>query len=191
MMTPAGSLDESDDALVQRVLGGDVAAFAGLLRRHEQQVRRVVSVMLRDAAATDNLVQQVFLQAYRKLHYYEIGRDFSRWLHTLARNMTRNEIRHAAFEHRCYEEYRAYVTTTIENDESTAERARRVDEAMVDCRRHLSSVAEQALVLKYEDARSLDEVAAALGRTVGATRQLLFRAREALRVCVQQRLAVE
>jgi DNA-directed RNA polymerase specialized sigma24 family protein len=52
-------------------------------------------------------------------------------------------------------------------------------------------VAARALELRFEEALSVEQVAAALGRTAAATRQLLFRARAAVRACIERRLAVE
>jgi RNA polymerase sigma-70 factor (ECF subfamily) len=134
------------------------------------------------------MVQQVFVHAYQKLDKYEPGRNFSTWLRTVACNLVRDEMRKAAFEHRCHEDYRRYVATVADASKTEDEHIVQMEEAVADCRRRLQPAADRALTLRYGEALSLDAVAARLGRTLAATRQLLFRAREALRACVQHAL---
>ena len=56
-----------DGRLVERTLGGDRAAFEELYDRHRRRLRVVVSCATGDASAVDDLIQECFLRAYRKL----------------------------------------------------------------------------------------------------------------------------
>jgi DNA-directed RNA polymerase specialized sigma24 family protein len=64
-----------------------------------------------------------------------------------------------------------------------------MDEAVAACRARLPAAASRALALHYDEGRTIEDIARVLQRTVAGTRQLLFRARVALRQCVQERLA--
>ena len=57
--------EESDVALVQRVLGGDVEAFAGLVARHRDRGLRYAAAMLGESADAEEAVQDAFVRAYR------------------------------------------------------------------------------------------------------------------------------
>lgn len=75
-----------DRALVARVLlGEDRHAFEQLLRRHQGMVRAQLRRLLHgDAAAADDLAQETFLLAWRKLDQFRGEARFSTWLYRIA-----------------------------------------------------------------------------------------------------------
>ncbi len=180
---------------VAQVLAGDVEAYASLVQAHQQQVWRLAAYALRDRAATEDLVQQVFLTAYEKLDRYDPERDFGAWLRTIARNQVRNELRRTARETRWMSRYRDHVERRLERSagaeaaEEADEVAEELREHLAECRKELAEPARRALALRYEQSQGFDEIAEALGRTVAATRQLLTRVRLALRRCLEARRA--
>jgi RNA polymerase sigma-70 factor (ECF subfamily) len=75
-----------DRALVTRVLlGNDRRAFEQLLRRHQGMVRAQLRRLLHgDEAAADDLAQETFLLAWRKLDQFRGEAKFSTWLYRIA-----------------------------------------------------------------------------------------------------------
>ena len=75
-----------DQSLVARVLlGNDRRAFEQLLRRHQGTVRAQLRRLLRgDEAAADDLAQEAFLLAWRKLDQFRGEAKFSTWLYRIA-----------------------------------------------------------------------------------------------------------
>jgi RNA polymerase sigma-70 factor (ECF subfamily) len=75
-----------DRALVARVLlGDDRNAFEQLLRRHQGMVRAQLRRLLHgDVAAADDLAQETFLLAWRKLDQFRGEARFSTWLYRIA-----------------------------------------------------------------------------------------------------------
>jgi RNA polymerase sigma-70 factor (ECF subfamily) len=75
-----------DRALVARaLLGNDRRAFEQLLRRHQGMVRAQLRRLLRgDEAAADDLAQETFLLAWRKLEQFRGEARFSTWLYRIA-----------------------------------------------------------------------------------------------------------
>lgn len=75
-----------DRALVARVLlGDDRNAFDQLVRRHQGMVRAQLRRLTNgDAAAADDLAQETFLQAWRKLNQFRSEAQFSTWLFRIA-----------------------------------------------------------------------------------------------------------
>lgn len=75
-----------DQALVVRVLAGsDRSAFEQLLRRHQGMVRAQLRRLLHgDEAGADDLAQETFLLAWRKLDQYRSEARFSTWLYRIA-----------------------------------------------------------------------------------------------------------
>lgn len=85
-VTDSASEARIDKALVARVLlGDDRNAFEQLLRRHQGMVRAQLRQLLNgDHAAADDLTQEVFLRAWRKLEQFRGEARFSTWLYRIA-----------------------------------------------------------------------------------------------------------
>ena len=85
-------LADLDDAkLVERsATGGDNAAFAELVRRHQGKVRGLLLRLTANATVADDLAQEVFLRAYRGLVGFEGRSRFSTWLYRIAYNVFLN-----------------------------------------------------------------------------------------------------
>ena len=75
-----------DQTLVTRVrLGNDPRAFEQLVRRHQGMVRAQLRRLLHgDHAAADDLAQEAFLLAWRKLDQFRGEARFSTWLYRIA-----------------------------------------------------------------------------------------------------------
>lgn len=76
----------SDLELVTRVAGSDdQAAFRQLAERHQAAIRGFLRRLLAgDHSSADDLAQETFLIAYRKIHGWHGSGSFSSWLHTIA-----------------------------------------------------------------------------------------------------------
>jgi len=181
----AGDPADTDD-LVRRVLGGEIECFGVLVERHETEVWKVAVSVLGDRAAAEELVQQTFVNAYERLGQYEQGRDLGRWLRGIARNQVREKLRNSSRERTYLSHYQHYLLALYDDDDGAERRTREVRAAVSGCRERLSPVAARAVNLHYDEGRPVEEVAALIGRTAAATRQLLFRARTALRDCLQR-----
>ena len=84
-----------DADLIARVLSRhDQHAFAELVRRYQSPVRAFLARMTRgDTHLADDLAQETFLKAWRKLHTYRGGAQFSTWLFGIAVNEFRSVAR--------------------------------------------------------------------------------------------------
>jgi RNA polymerase sigma-70 factor (ECF subfamily) len=184
----------SDDELVLRVRAGERELFAEIIRRHYRSVWRIAaSGLAADRVATENLVQQSFVDVFEDLHQYrpQPGKDLGCWIRQVARNVVKMELRRQLRETNRMSHYRHYLAALYADDTRAEEEEKRLQRAIASCRTRLGATAARALELRYGEARDISHVAAVLGRTLGATRQLLFRSRMALRLCVEKRLAAE
>lgn len=182
------SADLPDALICQRVLAGETALYATLVARHQGAVFRVAAALLGEPVAARAVVQQVFVAAYEHLDQYRVELPFAAWAKAIARNVVRKEALRASREERRLQLYRDFVLASLDEGDTTETRQRRIDEAVRACRDALGPTAARALALRYDEGRPLEEVAAALERGLGATRQLLFRVRLVLRDCLQRRL---
>ncbi len=183
------SVTNGDDA-VRRVLAGDTEAFADIVREHRADVWKVVVAMMGDEASSDALAQQTFINAYERLDQYRWG-DLARWLKAIARNLVRSEMRRRSREIERMRHYHDYMVALYEDDDRAEAHEHAMERAVASCRETMAPTAVRALTLYYDQGLVLADVAAAIGRSLVATRQLLFRARAAVRLCAERKLAAE
>jgi len=71
----------SDEALLQRVRGGDRESLALLFRRYARLVRRIGERILGDKSEADDLVQEAFLYLHRKNYLFDRSKGSARsWI---------------------------------------------------------------------------------------------------------------
>jgi RNA polymerase sigma-70 factor (ECF subfamily) len=91
------TLPEDDEALVRRVVQGELEAFRELVDRYQDPVFRVVRSLSRSPAEWEDLAQDVFVAAYRALPDFDAARGlFKSWLFAIARNRCMNQTRRPA-----------------------------------------------------------------------------------------------
>jgi RNA polymerase sigma-70 factor (ECF subfamily) len=74
----------TDGVLVERACAGDTEAFGELVDRHREAVFRAALAALRDPAEADDVAQDAFLLAYRKLRSFRGESSFRTWILTIA-----------------------------------------------------------------------------------------------------------
>ena len=84
--------------LVARVISGDEPqAFAELVKMHQSRIRAFLLRLTRgDGALSDDLAQEVFLTAYKKIKSFQGTGSFSAWLHKIAYTAFLQNLRQAA-----------------------------------------------------------------------------------------------
>ena len=86
----------SDEEIVARVQGGELALYEILMRRHNQQAYRAVRSILREEGEVEDVVQEAYFSAYRHLAEFEGRARFSTWLVRIAINAALDRRRQRA-----------------------------------------------------------------------------------------------
>src|SRR5436190_993344 len=76
----------SERALVREAQKGSERAVEALFRRHWPSTHRAAFLVVRDAAAAEDIVQDAFLAALGALDRFDRRRPFGPWLHRIAIN---------------------------------------------------------------------------------------------------------
>lgn len=80
--------------VIHRVLRGDVDSFRLLVERYQGPVIRMIRNITGDSYICEDIAQDVFFTAYKKLGTFDPGRSsFSTWLFTIARNRSINAVK--------------------------------------------------------------------------------------------------
>lgn len=86
-------MDETDEDLARRYVGGDSSAFDVLFLRYQPRLRAVFARSFSDHQAVEDLVQATFLKLHRGRERYDSSRPFRPWLFTIAMGLRQDELR--------------------------------------------------------------------------------------------------
>ena len=88
--------DAGDEALMARFQGGDRAAFALLVRRHQTPLYNFALRHLANAGAAEEVVQDAFMRVVQNASDFRRTSRFTAWLYTIARNLCIDILRKKA-----------------------------------------------------------------------------------------------
>lgn len=89
---------KTDLELIQDVKCGQKKSFEILVQRHEKFLMKTIVRMTRDLDAAEDVVQDTFIKAYKRLSLFEGRSSFRSWLYQIALNTARNRFRKHARE---------------------------------------------------------------------------------------------
>ncbi|MFB0524852.1 MAG: sigma-70 family RNA polymerase sigma factor [Phycisphaerae bacterium] len=80
--------------VIHQVLNGDVDSFRLLVQRYQRPVISMIKNIINDQHMCEDVAQDVFLTAYKKLDSFDPARsNFSTWLFTIAKNKSLNVLK--------------------------------------------------------------------------------------------------
>ncbi len=165
----------SDADLIARVLAReDHNAFGELVRRHQSPVRAFLTRMTRgDTHLADDLAQETFLKAWKKLHSFRGSARFSTWLFGIAFNEFRD------FARRRKELALEGADNLPEELAGAHDPLLRMD--LTEALKSLSSHERAAVVLNCQNGLSHDEVSQVLDCPLGTVKTNILRGKDKLR----------
>ncbi|MFL6260847.1 MAG: RNA polymerase sigma factor [Thermoanaerobaculia bacterium] len=180
---------KTDAELAASAVKGSQDAFRELVRRFERPVYSLVLRMVQDPATAEDLAQEVFVKAFRRLSTYDPQWKFSSWLFKIAHNTTIDHLRRGApetvpLEAGQDEEGRGGLAAvladqTAEDPGAAAERrdlARSLERAI----RRLRPDYREAVLMFYVHGASYQEICEVTGQPLGTVKTNLHRARKEL-----------
>ncbi len=190
---PNAAARDPDAKLMLRAKQGDEVAFTQLVTSYQDRLVGVLTHLVQDRQAAEDLAQEVFLKIYKARHGYEPTAKFSTYLFRIANNLASNRRRDVG---------RKREVTLVGSDSGPlgarpAEQILAETSGMMPARQfariEIQAVVQDALSTLNENQRmavllhkfeemSYIDIAATLDTTVSAVKSLLSRARENLRV---------
>lgn len=181
-------LDAGVVALVDRAKDGDRAAFAELYDVYVDQIYGFVRRRVDSTELAEDLVGDVFLRAWRRLDTFEWqGVDVGAWLTTIARNRVYDHYKSARNRlERTTDTFHERPGDSVPTDDPERitmgrDMARSLGRAL----EQLKPDHREVIELRFVHDLPVAETAAVLGRTVGATKALQYRALRALATLVR------
>lgn len=181
-LTSTSPADFNDSTLVQRTLEGDRDAYGQIVARYQSLICSVAYSGTGDFSRSQDLAQETFLIAWKRLCDLRDPAHLRAWLCGIARNLVHNARRSAGREPAEIGESLDPLQEVTAADRSPSDQTiRREEEAIL--WRSLGRIPEnyrEPLILFYREHRSVEQVARALDLSVDATKQRLSRGRALL-----------
>ena len=174
----------SDETVVRRCLAGEREAFEILFERYRQQV---FALALRYSGSHDeaaDLLQDVFLKVFERLHLFKFQSAFSTWLYRIAVNTSLDRRRWRKRREDPPEGWREQPVPDRPDEGVFQERVRgEIEEALQELPEHFRLV----VILKDMQDFPYEEIASILGISRGTVASRLNRGRKALRKILERR----
>ena len=176
---------QSDERLVALLRRGNDHAFEVIVDRYQARLLGFCRQMLGSTEDAEDILQEVFVNAYRAMLADEREIKLRPWLYRIARNRCLNHLRKPVAEGKDTMDTHPTVDAA-----STHERVQNREEfrQLISDVGRLPETQRSALLLREMDAMSYEEIAQAMQTTVPSVKSLLVRARIALAEESQARL---
>ena len=172
-----------DAAIVQRVLAGDVDAFATLVERYRDRCGRYAMRMLGNREDAEEVLQDAFVRAYRSLGRCEDPDRFGACLFRILVNRCRTEgARRARRSQTFLSDEAALMSASEEHPADQRAWREEIGRALATLRPEQ----REAFLLKYVEGMEYDEMAILTGVGVSALKMRVMRACDRLRELLKE-----
>lgn len=179
----------TDAELVALALTGSQEAFRELVTRFERPVYSLVARMVHDSATAEDLAQEIFVKAFRRLDTYDPARKLSSWLFKIAHNTTIDFLRRGApdtvpLEATAEDDDRGGLAAVLSDagteDPGAAAERRQMARALERAIASLRPEYREPVLLRYVEGLSYQEICELTGQPLGTVKTNLHRARKEL-----------
>ena len=163
-----------------QALGGSQSAFEQIVRRYQRPIISLIARMTKDRALAEDLAQETFVKAFRSLAAFDTTRRLSSWLFRIAHNTALDALRRSrspVISTVAMSTFDDRPATSPEPDPVVREALGQALEAAL---AQLRPDHSAAIMLRYEEGLSFDEIGIVLGVPEVTARSHVHRARKEL-----------
>jgi RNA polymerase sigma-70 factor (ECF subfamily) len=171
----AAQSEASDEALIQSMADGDKRAFKLLYVRHHVRVFRFVMRLAGNESIAEEVVNEVFLEAWRHAQDFKGRSQVATWLLSIARFKTLSECRRRS-EAQLDEVTAAVIEDTSDTPSISMEKHQRSD-ILQKCLAKLSPIHREVINLIYYQGKKVEEVAQFTGAPISTIKTRMHYAR--------------
>jgi RNA polymerase sigma factor (sigma-70 family) len=192
MVAPPVSSRDEDHELVAAVRAGDDRAFEVLYERYRERITGFVNGYVKDHARAEDVTQEVFFSASRRMRASEGAIAFRPWIYEIARNACIDQFRRSSsrVQELSFDEQQeglgiaegTRLVAPEDGPEEAAGQAERLND-LYGALGDLSESHHRILVLRELEGRSYQEIGERMGISKAGVESTLFRARK--RLCEQ------
>jgi RNA polymerase sigma-70 factor (ECF subfamily) len=183
----------SDAEVMLRVAAGDDSAFDYLVDKFRRPLVSFMYRMTHNQGVAEELAQEVFLRVYRSRASYAAEAKFTTWLYRIATNLAVNHARDTKAERMGTSldepDPETGLTVDVADPDATVEQKMLRRERLASIRKEVESLPERqklAVIMHKYQGMDYKQIAEVLKLSESATKSLLFRAYETLRVRLEK-----
>ncbi|MAE29003.1 MAG: RNA polymerase sigma factor RpoE [Planctomycetes bacterium] len=173
-----------DRKLVEETLGGSPLAFQLLMERYQRRIFALARHYTRNAAEVEDLVQDTFLKAYTRLEQFQHQSSFYTWLYRIGVNTCldfhkrrgRNPVQAVEDPELAAEASESSLGRQVASPSATLEAAE-VAEITREVLEEMPEIFRTVIILREFEDLAYQDIADALGISIGTVESRLFRAR--------------
>lgn len=178
-----------DNELVEKVKLGDLKSFSELINRHQSKIFVFLVVRLNNRHEAEDLTQDVFLTAHKKIKDFDTNQNFLPWLRGIALNLLRNFWRKkkaiaAGGQNELQVLVDQHINETSQNDEEPF-----LIELMMSCLSETDSKSKELIQMRYKEEKPISELKSLLNINHSTLTMRLHRIRDELKKCINRKLA--
>jgi len=186
-------MDQSEKEIIADIRAGNIDRFTEIIEKYQHLVARMVSQILKSPTDIEEVCQETFIKAYRKLDSFKGDAKFSTWIAKIAYNTSINFVKKKKlplyrellkkespredtdlpdFEERLLSDLQSPEDSLIQKD---------VENIMKTAIEKLPLRYRLILILYHQDGFTYEEIAKVTGMPEGTVKNYLFRARKLLK----------
>ena len=178
-----------EETLVYEILSGDVNAYALLVKRYQKPIFNLMLRMTGSEQDAVDLTQETFVRAYEKLEKFNPSAPFFPWLYTMGLNLARDFLRRA--KRSPIDSYESENSFSVDSDQEDR-LADQIDIQQVQEGLQLLPVDyREALLLRFHEGLSVNEVAHALGLSLSGAKMRIHRGLLKLRQVLEKQCILD
>jgi RNA polymerase sigma factor (sigma-70 family) len=173
----------SDTELIDKVLGGDKAAYADLMKRHQRFVFTLALRFTKNREDAEEIAQDCFIKAYRSLNTFRNTSKFSTWLYSIVYTTAMTFLRKKRLDIQSIDTEAGLLNIENHVSDLNSDEVEHKSK-MVFVNRAIDQLLPDdaaVITLFYQGEQSLDEIGKALGMETNTVKVKLHRARHRLK----------
>lgn len=173
----------SDTELINKVLGGDKAAYADLMKRHQRFVFTLALRFAKNREDAEEIAQDCFIKAYRSLNTFRNTSKFSTWLYSIVYTTAMTFLRKKRLDIQSIDTEVGLLNVENHVSDLNSDEVEHKSK-MVFVNRAIDQLLPDdaaVITLFYQGEQSLEEIGLALGMETNTVKVKLHRARHRLK----------
>jgi len=173
----------SDTELINKVLGGEKAAYADLMKRHQRFVFTLALRFAKSREDAEEIAQDCFIKAYRSLNTFRSTSKFSTWLYSIVYTTAMTFLRKKRLDVQSIDTEAGLLNIENHVSDLNADDVEHKSKMVFVNRAidQLSTDDAAVITLFYQGEQSLEEIGQALGMETNTVKVKLHRARHRLK----------
>jgi RNA polymerase sigma-70 factor (ECF subfamily) len=169
--------------LIARCQAGDAEAFAEIVRSYQARLHYFLRKIVGSDGRVDDLLQDVWLDAFRSLAMLKEPAAFPAWIYRVTRDRAYRELRGQRREESIQEDFEVAI---VEDDHGQAFSKDEV-QLVHECLDELTPAHREVLVLRFLEGMNYESIAGVVGCGVGTVRSRLHYGKQALRAAIERK----